>query len=376
MNTAIQSRKITLIYRNIKTDINECLLTYYFKKITYKFKLDIDLITLGLGVSPYEDGTHTIRIFFYFKKKRHIVRFQKYFSFILDHPCEIYKSRSKVKELDLITKMTTSRCWGDTGVKTNLEAVLIEKEIREGRTPVMFFDIEDSSLRHLLYHCPTKIERYSKYQQLYNHIENLRTKSHSIFDLNKVYELGQDPKLNYSPNALKKLLEILSYLNTHADPSKREYKAKMLHLWSNRAGLGKSSILNILRTYTPCYRWPDDNWFDHYENNLYQWILWDEFRLVGQSNEFLKRFFAGDAMTLPVKGTHSYKKDNPLVILTSNFSLEKQVQRKIRDKFLSKIELEAFKARIHEIELTESIINCEFKVWEGFIKNCLMKKVK
>ena len=78
-------------------------------------------------------------------------------------------------------------------MKTNLEAVLIEKEIREGRTPVMFFDIKDSSLRHLLYHCPIKIERYSKYQQLYNHIENLRTKSHSLFDLNKVYEFGQDP---------------------------------------------------------------------------------------------------------------------------------------------------------------------------------------
>ena len=95
MNTPRQSRKITLIYKNIKTDIQECLLTHYFKQITFKFKLDIDLITLAIGVSPYDDGTHTIRIFFFL---------------ILDHPCEIYKSRSKVKELDLITKMTTSRC--------------------------------------------------------------------------------------------------------------------------------------------------------------------------------------------------------------------------------------------------------------------------
>lgn len=111
-----------------------------------------------------------------------------------------------------------------------MEAVHIEKEIREGRTPVMFFDIKDSSLRHLLYHCPTKIERYSKYQQLYNHIENLRNKPHSVFDLNKVYNLAQDPKLNYTDISLKKLLEILSFLNTHADPSKRSYKSKMLHL--------------------------------------------------------------------------------------------------------------------------------------------------
>lgn len=67
-------------------------------------------------------------------------------------------------------------------------------------------------------------------------------------------------------------------------------------------------------------------------------------------------------MTLPVKGSHSYKKDNPLVVLTSNFSLEAHVKRKINDRVLRKIEYEAFKARIHEIELTESIINCDFNI--------------
>lgn len=67
-------------------------------------------------------------------------------------------------------------------------------------------------------------------------------------------------------------------------------------------------------------------------------------------------------MTLPVKGSHSYKKDNPLVFLTSNFSLETHVTRKTRDRILRKVELEAFKARIHEIELTESIINCDFDI--------------
>lgn len=65
-------------------------------------------------------------------------------------------------------------------------------------------------------------------------------------------------------------------------------------------------------------------------------------------------------MTLPVKGSHSYKSDNPLIILTSNFSLETHVRRKVRDIELRDIELGAFRARIHEIELKHPIINCDF----------------
>jgi len=373
MKNKIQARKITIFYRNIKTQTPEnSLLNYYFKRISEKFDINKDLITLGIGVSSFDDETHSLRIFFYFKKKKHIIRLRQYFSFIVDHPCEGYTSTNKSKELDLVMKMMTSQCWGDTGLKTKIEAMLIEKEINEGRTPVMFFDLEESSLRHLLYHSPTKIERFSKYKQLYNHIENLRSKPRVLFDIDKVYDYGKNPDLNYSTESLNQLVRILSFLNSHSIPANRRYKSKMLHLWSNAPGRGKSSIVNLLKSISPCYRWPDDNWFEHYENNLYQWILWDEFRLTGQSSEFLKRLFAGDQMTLPVKGSHSYKRDNPLVILTSNFSLELHTQRKVRDSILRKIELNAFLARIHEIELKYSIINCEFDLWLSFIKNCLL----
>ena len=73
-------------------------------------------------------------------------------------------------------------------------------------------------------------------------------------------------------------------------------------------------------------------------------------------------------MTLPVKGSHSYKRDNPLVVLTSNFSLETHVQRKVRDRSLRFIELNSFKARIHEIELKYPIFNCDFDLWWDFMK--------
>ena len=94
----------------------------------------------------------------------------------------------------------------------------------------MFLDIEDSSLRHMLYHSPTKIEKYSKYKQLYNHIKYLREKPRILFDIQKIKELGMSPELNYTAEALHKLVCILEFLNKHAFPSNRHYKSKTLHL--------------------------------------------------------------------------------------------------------------------------------------------------
>lgn len=110
MKSTISARKITIIYKNINSKNNNYTLDYYFKRISEKFKIDKDIITLGIGVSPYEDETHTLRIFFYFKKRKQIVRLRQYFSFIVDHPCEGYTSTNKSKELDLIMKMSNSRC--------------------------------------------------------------------------------------------------------------------------------------------------------------------------------------------------------------------------------------------------------------------------
>ena len=67
-------------------------------------------------------------------------------------------------------------------------------------------------------------------------------------------------------------------------------------------------------------------------------------------------------MRLPVKGSHAYKKDNPLIFLTSNFSLQTHIWRKVRNKSLRVIELGAFNARIHEIEVKEPLIPCDFNL--------------
>ena len=50
------------------------------------------------------------------------------------------------------------------------------------------------------------------------------------FDIQKIKELGMSPELNYTVEALHKLVCILEFLNKHAFPSNRHYKSKTLHL--------------------------------------------------------------------------------------------------------------------------------------------------
>ena len=365
----LAAKKISIIYSNIPISINYSVMDYY-SKVTEQFKIGIDLKTLVIGVSSHEEK-QIVRVYLYFTKKKWISK-SSFFDFILkDQDYEAYTVKNHLKEVETILSMTDSRCWGDIGLKSNIEAFHIEGIIKKGITPAMFFDLEDSRLRHLLYESSTKIERFSKYKQLHNHLKYLREKDHIYFDIDKVKTLAKNPNLGFNKDSLDQLLEVLSFLNKHNRPNKRHYKSKTLHLWSNTPGLGKTSIVNVLKYISPCYKWPDDTWFDYYENYLYQWIVWDEFRLTGHNSEFLKRFFAGDQMRLPVKGSHAYKKDNPLLILTSNFSLEEHVKRKVRDLSFRSIELNAFRERIYEIEFVHPIINCDFNLWKEFINQCI-----
>jgi len=69
---------------------------------------------------------------------------------------------------------------------------------------------------------------------------------------------------------------------------------------------------------------------------------------------------AGDNMRLAMKGNFTLKQDNPLVIMTSNYSLEEHVKKKFSILDQRETSLKALKARIVEIEITESLIGPKF----------------
>jgi len=65
-------------------------------------------------------------------------------------------------------------------------------------------------------------------------------------------------------------------------------------------------------------------------------------------------------MRLAMKGNFTLKQDNPLVIMTSNYSLEEHVKKKFSILDQRETSLKALKARIVEIEITESLIGPKF----------------
>ena len=185
--------------------------------------MQTELKTLAIGVSPHEEK-QIVRVYFYFSERKWISK-KSFFDFILSNQdYKAYTVRNHLKELESVLSMTHSKCWGDVGLKSNIEAFHIEEVIKKGVTPAMFFELEDSRLRHLLYQSSTKIERFSKYKQLYNHLKYLREKDNIYFNIDKVNTLAKNP------DSLDQLVGVLSFLNKHSIPNKRHYKSKMLHL--------------------------------------------------------------------------------------------------------------------------------------------------
>jgi hypothetical protein len=364
MHYRLSAKTIYITFTNTKTVPSLEVLT---KRILMHHPLETHIESLFIGTN-----SNTINVLIVFKKKRNITN-KNYFNFIFNSTYESSSTRNINKHILTIISMPNKLVKGNISKirLPELEVILVEQQIQKSLNITDFINIDNQGTQYktLLYHSGHKVARFAKYYQLNAYLSHLREKNNIYFDISGIRQDG----LKYmSKCALRQLIQILEFLNQHNEPPKRHYKSKMLHLWSSEPGLGKTSLVNFLKTVSPCYLWPDDTWFDHYENYLYQWIIWDEFKLTGQSTEFLKRFFAGSEMRLPVKGAHTLKKDNPLVILTSNYSLEEHIQRKISTIQQQKIELMSFQARIKEIQLTSAIFEKEgFDDWYNLMVNNL-----
>lgn len=69
-------------------------------------------------------------------------------------------------------------------------------------------------------------------------------------------------------------------------------------------------------------------WFPKYRSGVYHMILWNEAKLTSYSYDTILKLLEGSYMDLPNKGSVSRKVDNPLVIMTSNLTLEQMIQQK------------------------------------------------
>ena len=69
-------------------------------------------------------------------------------------------------------------------------------------------------------------------------------------------------------------------------------------------------------------------WFPKYHSDVYHCIYWNEAKLTSYSYDTILKLLDGSPLDLPNKGSVSRKVDNPLIIMTSNLTLEQMIQQK------------------------------------------------
>jgi hypothetical protein len=108
-------------------------------------------------------------------------------------------------------------------------------------------------------------------------------------------------------------------------------------LVTGRPNIGKTSLFHnpnhlpqqvCVQDYTAMYQMGMVNWFPKYQSDTYSLILWNQAKLTSYSYDVILKLLEGSHCDLPAKGSSHRKVDNPLVIMTSNMTLEQLICQK------------------------------------------------
>ena len=115
-------------------------------------------------------------------------------------------------------------------------------------------------------------------------------------------------------------------------------KMKTLNLLiSGPASIGKTSLFhnpnhdphqNPVQDYVSVYPMGMSTWFPAYRSGVYKLILWNEAKLTSYSYDTILKLLEGSFLDLPIKGGVSPKRDNPLIVLLSNLTLQQMIKQK------------------------------------------------
>ena len=85
---------------------------------------------------------------------------------------------------------------------------------------------------------------------------------------------------------------------------------------------------NPLSKYISIYPMGLSQWFPKYQSGTYRLIYWNEMKLTSYSFDTILKLLDGSPLDLSNKGSVSRKVDNPLIIMTSNMTLDQMIQDK------------------------------------------------
>ena len=116
--------------------------------------------------------------------------------------------------------------------------------------------------------------------------------------------------------------------------------------WQRNPLPGRTSVV----THLPLYPMGMKDWFPEYQSDVYAGIYWNETKLTSYSFDVILQLLDGSPIMLPSKGSSHKKVDNPLVIMTSNMTLDQMIQNKFfYNKEYQKMAKSNLKVRIENV---------------------------
>ena len=145
---------------------------------------------------------------------------------------------------------------------------------------------------------------------------------------------SDEQRAYYSWSGYQTIVNYLNQIITHGGYR----KMKTLNLLiTGPASVGKTSLFhnpnheayeNPIQDYVAVYPMGMSTWFPQYRSGVYKLILWNEAKLTSYAYDTILKLLQGSYLDLPTKGGVAPKRDNPLIIMTSNMTLEQMIQQK------------------------------------------------
>lgn len=222
------------------------------------------------------------------------------------------------------------------------------------------------------------LQQYVQQHQLSQHISSwssIKTKLKDMQDAAANLQLKNKPgfklitrqliQSRLSPQQLKLYdswsgyQTIVNYLNQIVlYKGDRDPKTKNL-LLTGAPNCGKSALVwhpkphshfNPISKYFSVYPMGMKDWFPEYKSGVYPCIYWNEAKLTSYSYDVILQVLDGSPVMLPSKGSSHKKIDNPLIIMTSNMTLNQMIQQKFNySKDLMHMARQNLSARVQNV---------------------------
>ena len=316
----------------------------------------------------YDDGTPHFHAILVYEKRKQVVS-QDYYNYLGVHP-NIQVMRNMKAALDYVYK-------DDASPFTNMDILQEKRVARAKNTSTLYallqqqmmkdpfnFDVFNYCLAHNL---TTQIYK-ANYTKAVSLLRNVRAaycnkllfEKHGFKPITRalIQQIlsPSELKVYNSWAGYQTIVDYLNVLNTQR--GRRQQKSinllisgppstgKSALFWQRNPLIGRSSVVSHL----PLYPMGMKDWFPDYKSDVYAGIYWNEAKLTSYPYDVILQLLDGSPVMLPAKGGGHKKVDNPLVIMTSNMSLEEMIFQKFyyNKSYLSMAKMN-LAVRIHNI---------------------------